>query len=516
MSELKNQLEPDTVSVANRPTCLEGTCVAILEEITGWSLNISSQRILWLHGAAGSGKTTLARSIQERMRPLSKLGAYLRFERGKSQPETVIRTVAYQLACFDPRIADSMSRLLGNSQIQSLSLQSQFQLLLEQSLESSGEFLSGPVVIILDALDECGNAASRKELLQLLCETPKLPANFRLLITSRPESDIQEALLSISTSQFVYTLELDCNSAGSRDNVTKFLDHELSILAAKDMNSELFPQWKPSIATLASASAGLFIYASTAVKMIEASTRRLKTLQSLVSGRTRPSGVDDLYCVALENSGIEWDDAELTEQFQDIISFLVYCKAPISDEIIDGVLDISPQDSSRLLLDRLRPLIAYAPGRPISFHHVTIRDFFVKSAGTGKPWSVDISSRKNILADQCFSVMEKLLRFNICGLHSSFLSNDEVEGLDDRIEDKIPLHLRYACLHWAQHLADCDCGQALRNTVSEFLYNRLLHWVEVLSLLKQTAAAGKIMADASYWSTEVKAGVACSGKNQPH
>lgn len=101
--------------------------------------------------------------------------------------------------------------------------------------------------------------------------------------------------------------------------------------------------------------------------------------------------------------------------------------------------------------------------------------------------------------------MEKLLKFNICGLESSFLLNNEVEGLEDRVKENIPAHLRYASLHWAHHLAECDDGHALRKSVSAFLYNRVLHWVEVLSLLEQTDAADEIMADASHWLTQVKA-----------
>ena len=44
----------------------------------------------------------------------------------------------------------------------------------------------------MDALDECGDATSRVDLLKLLSsgEFSKLPQNIRILITSRPEKDI--------------------------------------------------------------------------------------------------------------------------------------------------------------------------------------------------------------------------------------------------------------------------------------------------------------------------------------
>jgi hypothetical protein len=53
----------------------------------------------------------------------------------------------------------------------------------------------GPTVVVIDALDECGDQESRKVLLSILSEEiAELPSNFRLLITARPEQDIMSAL----------------------------------------------------------------------------------------------------------------------------------------------------------------------------------------------------------------------------------------------------------------------------------------------------------------------------------
>lgn len=188
-TDLKSQLEPDDMDVTNRRACLEGTCVSTLQTVVDWLLDDTPERILWLYGAAGTGKTTVARSIQDRMRRLSRLGGYLRFERGKSAPRTAIRTMAYQLARFDSRIAERVTATLQSTDINSVSLEDQFELLIQRSFAESGELFHGPVVLILDALDECGDAPLRKDLLQLLSQLPKLPRNVRVLITSRPEND---------------------------------------------------------------------------------------------------------------------------------------------------------------------------------------------------------------------------------------------------------------------------------------------------------------------------------------
>ena len=60
--------------------------------------------MLWLKGIAGSGKSTIAASVRDYCVEEKCLAAYLFFERGKSEPSMVIRTIAYNLALFDSSI----------------------------------------------------------------------------------------------------------------------------------------------------------------------------------------------------------------------------------------------------------------------------------------------------------------------------------------------------------------------------------------------------------------------------
>jgi hypothetical protein len=53
---------------------------------------------------------------------------------------------------------------------------------------------------------------------------------------------------------------------------------------------------------------------------------------------------------------------------------------------------------------------------------------------------------------------------------------------------------RYACVYWADHL--CEIDQSLHNEIGicddgrihQFLKNHLLHWLEALSFIRNTAA----------------------------
>ncbi|EJD04719.1 uncharacterized protein FOMMEDRAFT_68526, partial [Fomitiporia mediterranea MF3/22] len=66
------------------PQCLPGTRTEIMRQVVEWVLSDSDKNVFWLHGVAGSGKSTVSTTIAEYFRGISRLGAHLFFERGKS------------------------------------------------------------------------------------------------------------------------------------------------------------------------------------------------------------------------------------------------------------------------------------------------------------------------------------------------------------------------------------------------------------------------------------------------
>lgn len=113
---------------------------------------------------------------------------------GRGWPSRVIRTVAYELGMFENRIGAMISEVVQRDpKISKRPLEEQFAKLLVEPLTSSKEaFLSkGPVLIVLDALDECGDAMEREGLLTALAtQACDLPRNFRILITTSHENDV--------------------------------------------------------------------------------------------------------------------------------------------------------------------------------------------------------------------------------------------------------------------------------------------------------------------------------------
>ena len=87
------------------------------------------------------------------------------------------------------------------------------------------------------------------------------------------------------------------------------------------------------------------------------------------------------------------------------------------------------------------------------------------------------------MIEKSFSIMGRMLQFNICELETSYVANADVTDLDERIKGKIPESLRYSCLYWATHLTEVN-RESIAGLITGFLNSlQLLYWFEVLSLI---------------------------------
>ena len=89
--ELEKSLKPMTVpeQEANRPKCLDGTRVELLQRIREWASSSDSPNIFLLTGIAGTGKSTIARTVAEEFKTKRNFGCYIFFERGKTDSSTI-------------------------------------------------------------------------------------------------------------------------------------------------------------------------------------------------------------------------------------------------------------------------------------------------------------------------------------------------------------------------------------------------------------------------------------------
>ncbi|KZP24088.1 hypothetical protein FIBSPDRAFT_429370 [Athelia psychrophila] len=490
-------LDPANMDTAIKVSCLAGTREDLLKEIIDWLVTPSEeQNVLWLHGAAGLGKSTLANSIAEHFRGRRQQGAFLFFDRNaplESNPARVIRTLAYQLAEHDQAIKTAISLAMEKDpQLTSAPLSTQFTSLLVDPLSAASHEITGPVIIVLDALDECGDPESRRALLSLLShELAKFPRQFRFLITSRPNSDIERAFKSAG-----HMHAIDLAMSESSTDVLLYIKHEMGqIYSSRHSYDELPPDWAGPLVVqrLASFAAGLFIWAATAMKFLRLAEDPVRWLSKLLAQEGQAFTLDELYRTALRSAS-QWEPGETTDVFRQVLGLIVIGQIPLTDATISELLGF--EDSGRqcrIALRRLGCVLQWSEGQPARTFHKSFPDYLTDpSRCSSEPWFIDKQEHHRALTIHSFRLMKSQLRFNICNLTDSHILNKDVPDLPARIQSSIPESLSYACRFWMDHLGPRptgDSGNDMQCLILEFFEHRFFYWLEVLSLLQQVPTA---------------------------
>ena len=252
----------------NRRGCLRGTREAVLNEIESWTKEFKKSPIFWLNGLAGTGKSTIAQTVSERVFADGLLGASFfcsRDSKDRSDPHLIFPTLAFQLAHKYPAFRSILVPLLhSNPDIVYEPLYSQMDKLIVGPLRSADV----PMVIVIDALDECADDEPQSAILsvmgRLVGEIPKV----KFFITGRPEPRIKSGfrlpLLEALTDTFILH---DVQPASVDDDIRLFLKHELSKFAQR----HLLNGWPTdeNISLLCQRAAGLFVHAVATVKYLD-------------------------------------------------------------------------------------------------------------------------------------------------------------------------------------------------------------------------------------------------------
>ncbi|KZP08547.1 WD40 repeat-like protein [Athelia psychrophila] len=504
--DLLRILDPIPMNAVSRPQCLKGTRERILQSLSDHlTAPSAAAKVLWLHGMAGSGKSTIATTIAEHFHKCSQRGAFLFFDRNspaQSGPDGVMRTLAHQLALSNDILRNAICDAIEQDpQIATTTLTSQFNNLIMTPLHSCAPKITGPIVIILDAFDECGDAQSRKALLHLLIKhLPTLPHQFRFLITGRPELDLNNAFCA---QPRIISVSLGSSEWSGTTDVLRYIEHEIDELYQARRGSDELPlDWpgKPKVQDIGARAADSFIWAATAIRFLDAADDVDERLQMLLSQNTLTLG--DLYATALRSAG-NWDPREQSTAYcRKILGAVVVGRIALTDDMIIDILGLENAKSCRLVLRRLSCLLQWSEGVPIRTLHASFADYLTDAGSCGdQPWFIDKAGDHVDFTTGCLRVMKRFLRFNICGLETSHLMNHDVPDLVQRIEDCIPRSLAYACRFWAEHLSRARPDDPhLAPLILEFFQNIFLYWLEVLSLIDEAHAALQAMLDVGAFS----------------
>ncbi|THH30684.1 hypothetical protein EUX98_g3493 [Antrodiella citrinella] len=194
------RLNPVEMDGAHRVPCPPRTSLNILQDISDWIIDAHERStILWLRGRSQSERSMVATTVAHFFRDLSRLGAFIFFDSADTPPRRnptfLFRTIAAQLATFNPSIAEAVvSAIQTIPSIAQATLALQFSELLLKPLllhQESNTQYEGPIVIVIDGLDGCEAGPARDAVLSVLAEqSSKLPRFVRMVVTSSPAPDI--------------------------------------------------------------------------------------------------------------------------------------------------------------------------------------------------------------------------------------------------------------------------------------------------------------------------------------
>ncbi|KAF7966616.1 hypothetical protein HWV62_37635 [Athelia sp. TMB] len=494
-SDILRNLKPADLNAANRSSCLPGTQQDRLKEIIDWLMTPSDQNVLWLHGAAGLGKSTIATTVADHFGGLHRQGAFLFFDRNfpiESAPERVMSTLVLQLARQNATIHSAVSAAITDRPgLVSDLIETQFKSLLLDPLSKVAEQIEGPTIIIIDALDECGDASSRRKLLQLLSQDfSKLPPQFRILITSRPEHDIKGALAPCS-----HVRAIDLSKASDADMRT-FIRHEMQQIYKISHEAEaLSRRWGDAeIEKLVGYAAGLFIWAATAMKLLFTADFPDRWLANLLRHDRQVFTLDELYKTALLSAS-KWDSDETTEVYNRILGLIITSQVPLTDDTITTLLEFEDGgEICQTALRRLGSVIQWGKGQPARTLHKSFPDFLTDPKHKLEPWFIDAHQHHHSLAVSCLRTMNQQLHFNICSLSTSHTPNADIPDLAERVEKAIPQSVSYPCLFWGYHIRRSLSGESrLLPLILTFFEEKFLYWLEVLSLMGEMRFVSQTM-----------------------
>ena len=477
--------------------CMSGTRTDVILWIETWLTDKQHRQVYWLNGLAGTGKSTIARTIAEISLLGRKLGGSFfcsRSSEDRSNLKTIFPTLARQLAYQYPAFQQELLQVLRhNPRAAEEGLDLQMKELIVHPLKAANV----ETLIIIDALDECKDDKPASALLYVLSKhIGKIP-NVKFFLTGQPELQNRSGIRSESLQPITEEFKLhnvECSSVDK--DIRLFFATQFTEIAKTRSDCNLPEGWPSSseLDILCIKAAGLFIYASTVVKFVTSEvhlpTKRLTDLISLPHNTAKEGkfGINQLYTEVLEQafSNIPEDDTEIYPHFRSIIGAVLLVFNPLPVGVLSTILGRSEIPTTLRSLHSLL-LIPKSEAEPIQVFHKSFPDFLMDPERCKiQRFFINPSVHHQEILLLCLSLMKERLKKNIYNL-DDYASLDPVEDLSTCYKVQIGDALGYACQFWAKHLAEVpNSGQGIEEVheaIDDFFPTSFLLWIEVLSIM---------------------------------
>ena len=422
-----------------------GTCEWILEteELKEWlgpAANTEcNANILWLYGNPGTGKSTMAITMAEKLPTQSpfvrgdKTLAYFFCDSSSEDRRTVtaiLRGLLYQLIKQRRELMKFLLTRYEDWEEQKENLFASFDALWDTLIEIGNDTASGEKYCIIDALDECDRESQHILLTQISQTFSKHNSknshpNMHILITSRPYPEIGQHLTGFNSKDLASYQKV-------KKDLQVFIEGKVEELSQKRKYSEKVALEVSQI--LEEKAEGTFMWVGIACEELADVRPRdaVKTLRNL------PWGLRSLYQELLDTA---LDRSEVgNEIIIQMLSFVAISRRPLSVAELSEACQLYPDEDeeSRLRftqedIEMCRLMIIVQDGI-VRLLHESLRDFLVDSRGGSL---INDLKAHATLANRCIS----RVLYICCSVEDPGNRKLETAFLD------------YAVLYWPEHAA---------------------------------------------------------------
>jgi len=258
---------------------------------------------------------------------------------------------------------------------------------------------------------------------------------------------------------------------------------------------------KGALDRLVPRAAGIFIWTTTVADFLEVDPRvRLGILESK-KREDNTEGLDELHSVYL--TVVEAAFGQICkEEIQGIISVMgamIFAKQPLGDDVLLMLPGVKIGDLNILQLIRKGLMSVLDPGPVLCFHHRSFEDFILsrffrqKLHKLSSIWNRELHERH--LALLCLRAMvSSKLHFNMGNLDSSSIKNVNIN-----VKSTVSPLISYSSLFWVDHVTQAPSDEKMMKAVKFVMYEKLLFWLEVMSLTGHVHEAYLILRRATIW-----------------
>ena len=443
-------------------------------------------RLLWIKGPAGTGKTMLMigiiRELERRADFVTPNLSYFFFQNTDAalrNTTTALRSLIWMLLVDQPHLISHFRKKYDDAGPSLFRDGNSFFALSEIFQSMLGDSSLSPVYFVVDALDECDSTnPGLEDFIGLISTSLTLTNKVKWLVSSRPEVDVPaklKALHADTHNPAISETLVEINAQSLKEPVNAYIDYKLTTLKLKrGYNNEILAEVSSEVRRRAG---NTFLWVALVFKVLE------KTYGECAFDKVKemPPGLPQLY----DHMMSRIEDVDLVDpgHCMNVLGVVLLAFRPLYVPELAALCGLSV-GLSEAAIEMCGSFLTLVDGI-VHLIHQSAKDY-LEAKYEAKIQSNGLARGHGDIARRSIDALSAGLKRNMYNLGYGFRS-------DDAPPDPDPLaSLRYSCIFWADHLCSptrlsLDLQDDLTDAglVSRFFRERLLYWLESLSLLRE-------------------------------